>query len=258
MRWNFVLFCVVTLSGCTQSEAVLATTPEPRQSCETKGLTLFSQGRISDAITAWRNTSSADGSAAEILRVLRSWDAFEVESTQVGSLASALLPCARQGDVGAQVLVGTIALLQPKLDLHAKPEELFGNAARRGHPYALLGLAVLAERKSDRILARKYVSDSIALSPAEMGHRAGLLYLSEIFVPRDPVEGARYTKESADRGSWKSQQLMSVLLSEGIGVEQNLTEAARYERLAAENPSRDDSRNADAAIDSIGPTVNPR
>jgi TPR repeat protein len=134
---------------------------------------------------------------------------------------------------------------------------LFGDAARNGHPYALLGLAVLAEHKSNRLLARKYVTDSIVRSPTEMGHRAGLLYLSEIFVARDPDEAARYTKESADQGSWKSQELMSTFYAEGIGVERNVTEAARYEKLAADNPLRDDSRNADAVIDSIGPSAKP-
>jgi hypothetical protein len=235
-----------------------AATKEASLFCEAPGLAHFSQGRINDAIAEWRHASSSDQSAVAILRILRSWDAYAVKDVQMELLAGSLLPCARQGNAGAQILVGTIELLDPTLGLAAKPEELFSEADRSGHPYAPLGLAVLAERRSDRALARKYVSSSIVRNPAEMGHRAGLLYLSKIFVPKDPVEAARYTKESADQGSWRSQQLMSILFAEGIGVERNMAEAARFERLAADNPARDDSRNADAAIESIGSSPKPR
>lgn len=254
MRVRLLVFFAFALTACTQSSTVVGSAREADQFCASSGLALFSQGRINDAIAAWRTDASADQSAVAMLQVLRLWDAIDQTNVDMGPLVNSLASCVHDGSNGAKVIVGTIGLLKPELRLPASPEQLFRDAARSGHLFASLGLAVLAERGSDRALARKHLTESIALNPTELGHRAGLLYLSEIFVARDPAEGARYIRRTADSGNWKSQQLMSMLFAEGIGVEPNSAEAARYQRLADENPSRDDSRNADAVIESIGPT----
>jgi hypothetical protein len=224
---------------------VVAASSEPSPANATSRCGLFSflpvaGGSFEDLrAQAGRSLQERAIEAAAVDAALAHWDALRpaVSLAEMQRVADMALPCARDGHASLALFVATVGLLcDDPSELAAFAREWFHSAAAAAQPVASLGKAVLLERRGDREGARREIALGNHQNLTEVGRRAGLLYLSGTFVVPDDQEGARWVKETADRGDWRSQRLMARLYATGRGVTKDELAAEKYVKLAVENP----------------------
>ena len=234
---------------------------EPPACPEAAALQAVADGRIGDAIRAWKTQPRAE--QALRLDILRTWG-IEIEGGGtcfrsadcskefVSEQADRLRACAASRNVGASILIGTIALneLWSPRDL-AAAHRAFSRARIAKSAIPELGLSVVAYLKGSERTSRKLAETAVSLHADVDEYFVGYFFKNAVMFVPDYREAAYWFGLGADRKDWRAQGALAYLYTTGQGVDRDPEKAAMLLREVKNNSASHSSEDKSGIITDV-------
>jgi hypothetical protein len=189
-------------------------------------------GQVLSVVDLWSPSLSGNVPAATVSPKLDSMFLSELET------------CAEAGVVGANTLLGTVALVDRSLTKR-NASEYFQASSQAKDPLAIAGRAIVLARARNWVAADREWNLALAIGRGVDEYFVGYQYASGQFMSRDYKQAALWFLKADENDDWRAARVLSFMYTTGLGVLKDQAEAERYRKRAEANGSPTEDEGGD-------------